>query len=328
MRVFLAGGSGAVGKRLIPVLVARGHVVVATTRTEGKKNELRAMGVEPVVMNALDRVEVMRAVAFARPDVVVHQMTAIPPVRSLRRLDEEFALTNRLRTEGIEYLLEAARSAGVRRFVAQSYTGWPNIRQGGPIKTEEDPLDPDPPRSMKRTFAAIRQLETSVTSAGSMEGIVLRYGSFYGPGTSIGPGGDFVELVRQRKFPIFGNGGGVWSFIHIDDVAHATLAAIESSRSGIYNIVDDEPAPVSVWLPELAQAVGARPPYRLPAWVGRLLMGEAGMSVMTQVRGSSNAKAKRLLNWNPVYASWRVGFQGILAPEGMESVPFSTRLRA
>jgi 2-alkyl-3-oxoalkanoate reductase len=328
MRVFLAGGSGAVGKRLIPVLVARGHVVVATTRTEGKKNELRAMGVEPVVMNALDRVEVMRAVAFARPDVVVHQMTAIPPVRSLRRFDEEFALTNRLRTEGIEYLLEAARSAGVRRFVAQSYTGWPNIRQGGPIKTEEDPLDPDPPRSMKRTFAAIRQLETSVTSAGSMEGIVLRYGSFYGPGTSIGPGGDFVELVRQRKFPIFGNGGGVWSFIHIDDVAHATLAAIESSRSGIYNIVDDEPAPVSVWLPELAQAVGARPPYRLPAWVGRLLMGEAGMSVMTQVRGSSNAKAKRLLNWNPVYASWRVGFQGILAPEGMESVPFSTRLRA
>jgi 2-alkyl-3-oxoalkanoate reductase len=328
MRVFLAGGSGAVGKRLVPLLVAGGHHVVATTRSAEKKNEIRTVGGEPVVLDALDRVAVMKAVASARPDVVVHQMTAISKIRSFRRFDEEFALTNRLRTEGTEYLLDAARAAGVRRFVSQSYTGLPNIREGGPVKTEEDPLDPDPPQSMRRTFDAIRQLETSVMSARSLEGIVLRYGSFYGPGTSISPGGDFMELVRQRKFPIFGNGGGVWSFVHIDDVAHATRCAIEGGRAGIYNIVDDEPAAVSVWLPELARAIGARPPYRLPAWVGRLLIGEAGMSIMTQVRGSSNAKAKRLLNWKPVYSTWRDGFHRMLAPEDMESSWASARLRA
>jgi nucleoside-diphosphate-sugar epimerase len=315
MKIFLTGATGAVGRRLVPLLVDDGHQVVATTRTPTKMDQLRAAGAEPVVVDGLDRDAVMKAVLSARPDVVVHQMTALAGMRNLRRFDDEFALTNRLRTEGTDHLLAAALAAGTRRFVAQSYTGWPNERVGGRVKTEEDPLDPDPPEAMKRTLESIRQLEAMVTGASDIAGIVLRYGSSYGPGTSLAPGGDIVELVRRRRFPIFGDGAGVWSFIHIDDAAHATRLAIEGGPAGILNIADDEPAEVSVWLPDLARAVGAKPPYHVPAWLGRMAIGDAGMSMMTKARGSSNAKAKRLLGWMPIHPTWRDGFRGGLARE-------------
>ncbi|MGI8743302.1 MAG: NAD-dependent epimerase/dehydratase family protein [Bryobacteraceae bacterium] len=310
MKIFLAGATGALGKRLLPQLVTRGHHIIATTRTPAKADALRMAGAEPAVFDALDREAVMKAVASARPDVVVHQMTALANVRNYKKFDKEFTLTNRLRTEGTEYLLTAARAAGVRRFLAQSYTGWPNVRSGGRVKTEQDPLDPNPPKAMQQSLQAIRQLEAMVSGASDVTGIVLRYGSFYGPGTSLGPAGEIVELVRQRKFPIVGGGAGVWSFIHIDDASSATRIAIEGGPAGIYNIVDDEPAEVSVWLPDLARVLGAKPPRHLPAWLGRLVIGETVVSMMTSVRGSSNSKAKQMLNWQPGYASWRDGFRG------------------
>jgi nucleoside-diphosphate-sugar epimerase len=315
MRIFLAGATGVIGKRLVPMLISGGHHVIAATRTTDKVTGLRAAGAEPVVVDALDRDAVLKAVASARPDVIVHQMTALARMGNLKNLDKEFALTNRLRTEGTEYLLAAAREVGARTFVAQSYTGWPNIREGGRIKTEDDPLDPNPPGAMRRTLAAIRQLEAMVAHASELSGIVLRYGSFYGPGTVIALNGAIVQMVRQRKFPIVGGGGGVWSFIHIDDAASATRLAIEQGPAGIFNIVDDEPAEVAVWLPELARAVNGRPPFHLPVWLGRIMIGESGVSMMTQVRGSSNAKAKKVLGWQPRFPTWREGFrQGLTAP--------------
>ncbi len=316
MRIFLAGSTGVIGKRLVPILISRGHHVIAATRTPDKVIGLRAAGAEPVVVDALDRNAVMKAITYARPDVIVHQMTALARLGSLKNLDKEFALTNRLRTEGTEYLLAAAREVGARKFVAQSYTGWPNIRQGGRVKTEDDPLDPNPPQTMKRTLAAIAELEAKVAGTSALSGIVLRYGSFFGPGTAIALDGFIVQLVRQRKFPIIGGGGGVWSFVHIDDAASATQLAIEHGPAGIYNIVDDEPAEVAVWLPELASAVDGKPPYHLPAWLARMMVGEAGVSMMTQVRGSSNAKAKQVLGWRPRFPTWRQGFrQGLTAPQ-------------
>jgi nucleoside-diphosphate-sugar epimerase len=315
MKIFLAGATGAVGKRLVPVLVASGHHLVATTRSVEKAKRLRSAGAEAVVVDGLDRDAVITAVKVARPDVIVHQMTALTSMRSLKKFDDEFALTNRLRTEGTEYLLEAARAAGTKKLIVQSYTGWPSIREGSRVKTEDDPLDPKPPKAMSRTLDAIRRLESLVAVASDINGIILRYGSFYGPGTSIAPGGEIVEAVRQRKFPIVGDGGGVWSFVHMDDVANATLAAIERGMPGVYNIVDDEPAEVSVWLPDLAQAVGAKPPRHVPAWLGRLVIGDAGISMMTQIRGASNAKAKQGLAWQPTYATWRDGFRGGFTPE-------------
>ncbi|HEX9533056.1 MAG TPA: NAD(P)-dependent oxidoreductase [bacterium] len=310
MRVFLAGATGVIGKRLVPLLISGGHYVIAATRTPDKVMSLRAVGAEPVVVDALDGAAVMKAIASARPDVVVHQMTALARMGNLRNLDKEFALTNRLRTEGTEYLLAAARAVGARKFVAQSYTGWPNVREGGRIKTEDDPLDRNPPPTMRHTLAAIGQLEAMVAHASELSGIVLRYGSFYGPGTAIALEGTIVEMVRQRKFPIVGSGGGVWSFIHIDDAASATRLAIERGLSGIFNIVDDEPAEVAVWLPELARAVRGKPPYHLPAWLGRIMIGESGVSMMTQVRGSSNEKAKQVLGWRLRFPTWREGFRG------------------
>jgi len=315
MKIFLAGATGAVGKRLVPVLVARGHHLVATTRSVEKAKRLRSAGAEAVVVDGLDRDAVITAVKVARPDVIVHQMTALTSMRSLKKFDDEFALTNRLRTEGTEYLLEAARAAGTKKLIVQSYTGWPSMREGSRVKTEDDPLDPKPPNAMSRTLDAIRRLESLVAVASDINGIILRYGSFYGPGTSIAPGGEIVEAVRQRKFPIVGDGGGVWSFVHMDDVATATFAAIERGMPGVYNIVDDEPAEVSVWLPDLAQAVGAKPPRHVPAWLGRLVIGEAGISMMTQIRGASNAKAKQGLAWQPTYATWRDGFRRGFTPE-------------
>lgn len=315
MKILIAGATGAVGKRLVPLLVAAGHHVVATTRTEDKLNGLRAEGAEAVLMNGLDREGVVKAVVSSRPDVIVHQMTALPPMLNLKKFDADLALTNQLRTGGTRNLVEAAALAGTQKFVAQSYTGWPNQREGGRVKTETDPLDSAPPFAMLKTLAAIQTLEQIVTNTAGLNGIVLRYGSLYGPGTSIASNGEVVQLIRERKFPLIGSSAGVWSFIHVDDAARATLLAIERGTPGIYNIVDDDPADVSNWLPALAQAVGAKPPLRLPPWIGRLAVGEVGVSLMTKIRGSSNAKAKRSLGWQPGYASWRDGFRRGLSAE-------------
>jgi nucleoside-diphosphate-sugar epimerase len=307
MRIFLAGATGAVGTRLVPQLVAAGHHVVGTTRHPDRADRLRAAGAEPAVLDPLDAAAVQAAVAAAAPDVVVHQLTALAAVGNLRRFDREFAATNRLRTEGTDLLLAAARAAGVRRVVAQSFGGWPYARQGGPVKDEDDPLDPAPAPQAARTLAAIRHLEAAVTGYG--EGLALRYGGFYGPGTSLGPdGGAHVDAVRRRRFPIVGDGGAVWSFCHIDDAAAATVAAVERGAPGVYNVADDDPAPVREWLPVLAAALGAPPPRRVPAWLARPLLGGQGMVLMTTARGMSNAKAKRELGWAPRHPSWREGF--------------------
>lgn len=313
MKIFVAGASGALGRRLLPVLIEAGHVVVGMTRSAGKADAIRAAGAEPVVADALDAGAVMAAVKQAAPEVVVHELTALPASLDLRRLDRDFAQTNRLRTEGTDHLLAAARAAGARRFVAQSFAGWPYAREGGPVKMEDDPLDPNPPEALRATLEAIRHLESAVLAGQGIEGVVLRYGGFYGPGNAIGEGGAMPDLVRHRRIPIIGGGTGVWSFVHIDDAARATLAAIERAAPGVYNIVDDDPAPVSEWLAGLAAALGAKPPRRLPAWLGRLVIGEAGIMLMTQTRGASNAKAKRELGWQPAWASWRDGFRRGLA---------------
>jgi nucleoside-diphosphate-sugar epimerase len=276
----------------VPRLLQAGHAVTALTRSPEKAAALRALGVEPVVGDALDRDAMMRLVTAARPDAVIHQVTSLVGMRSLRRFDHEFAQTNRLRTRGLDILLEAAQAAGARRFLAQSYTSWTNPRDGGPVKSEADPLDPSPPKAMRRTLEAIAYLERAVVGARGLTGLALRYGSFYGPGTSFGADGTIVEAVRQRKLPIVGSGAGIWSFIHLDDAAAATVLALGRGEPGVYNITDDEPTPVSTWLPALAAAVGAPPPRHVPVWLGRLFVGDVGVSVMTQIRGSSNRKAK------------------------------------
>ena len=307
MRVFVAGATGAIGKQLVPRLVAAGHEVHGMTRSQSKQAMLYEVGAVPVVADALDPDQVAEAVGRARPDVIVHQLTAIGSLDP-RHFDRDFALTNRLRTEGTDHLLSAGQAMGVRRFVAQSYGAWPYARTGGPVKTEEDPLDPAPAREMRETLAAIRHLEQAVLGARWTEGIVLRYGAFYGPGTSMAPGEESFELVRRHRFPLVGDGGGVWSFIHIADAAEATVAAVAHGSRGVYNVVDDDPAPVAEWLPALAQELGARKPMRVPRFIGRLFAGEAGVVMMTEARGASNAKAKRELAWRPAHPSWRQGF--------------------
>jgi 2-alkyl-3-oxoalkanoate reductase len=315
MRIFIAGATGALGRQLVPMLVANGHDVTGMTRSAAKQDAVRALGARPAVADALDADAVGRAVAEADPEVVVHQLTALSGEFDMRHIDRFFATTNRLRTEGTDHLLAAARAVGARRFVAQSFGGWPYARVGGPVKSESDPLDPDPPARIRPILDAIRHLEDAVGSAAPIEGIVLRYGGFYGPGTNISadPNADFVKPIRKRQFPLVGDGGGVWSFIHITDAATATVAAIERGAPGIYNVVDDDPAPVRDWLPGLAAAVGAKPPRRVPRWLGRLLAGDAAVTMMTETRGSSNAKAKAELGWAPRYASWRTGFAEGLA---------------
>jgi nucleoside-diphosphate-sugar epimerase len=319
MRVFVAGASGAIGKRLVPLLVSRGHEVVAMTRSSRGERALREAGAAPVVADGLDRAAVSEAVVRAEPEVIVHEMTSLSPVMNLRRFDAEFATTNRLRTEGTRRLVEAAHAAGVRRLVAQSFGNWSYERVGGQVKTENDPLDPNPPASMRQTLAAIVQLESLVTGGAGIDGVdssaglVLRYGNLYGPGTGWSDGGAFVEMVAKRKLPIIGDGAGVWSFVHVDDAAIATVTAIERGNAGIYNISDEEPAPVSIWLPYVARALDARPPRHVPGWLGRLIVGEAGLSMFTAIRGSSNAKAKRELGWRLIYPSWRQGFESGLA---------------
>jgi nucleoside-diphosphate-sugar epimerase len=311
MKIFLAGATGAVGRSLVPLLVARGHRVVGTTRHEARFPALRAAGAEPVALDVLDGDAVRVAVAAAAPDAIVHQATALDGLSDVRHFADGFAQTNRLRTEGTDHLLAAARAAGVRRVVAQSFTSWPYERRGGLVKTEEDPLDPDPPAELRTTLAALRHLEAAVTGTDGIEGIALRYGGFYGPGTGMAPGGDQYETVRKRRFPIIGAGTGVWSFIHIEDAAAATLAALEHGRSGIYNVVDDEPAPVAEWLPYLARAIGARPPRHLPAWLGRVVAGEHVVTLMNEIRGAANGKARRELGWAPQVGSWREGFAAL-----------------
>ena len=309
MRVFVAGASGAIGRQLLPILLSAGHSVHGMTRTASKAETIGSAGADPIVADAFDAEAVATAVARAAPEVVVHEMTAISPSAGVRNLDRELAVTNRLRTEGTRNLLRAAVAAKARRFIAQSFAGWPFARDGGPVKTEADPLDPNPPQKARQTLGAIRELESMVTTAGGLEGVVLRYGALYGPGTAISQDGTVVELVRRRRLPIIGSGAGIWSFVHIGDAAAATGIAVERGMPGIYNIVDDEPAPVSQWLPELAAAVGAKAPYRIPAWLGRLVVGNQGLAMMTESRGGSNAKAKRELGWEPVFASWRDGFR-------------------
>jgi nucleoside-diphosphate-sugar epimerase len=305
MRVFVAGATGAIGRQLVPRLVEAGHEVHGMTRSDAKQAMLAELGAVPVVADALDADQVADAVATAKPDVIVHQLTAIGAI-DMRHMDRDFAMTNRLRTEGTDHLLSAGRAVGVKRFVAQGIAAFgAYARTGGPVKTEEDPLEPAPAREMRAIHAAVHHLEDAVLGAEWTEGIVLRYGVFYGPGTSLAPGEQQIEMIRRRKFPLVGDGGGVWSFIHVADAAEATVAAVEHGTRGIYNVVDDDPAPVAEWLPTVAERLGAKRPMRVPRFVGRLAAGEAGVVMMTEVRGASNAKAKRELDWRPAHASWR-----------------------
>ncbi len=307
MKVLVAGAAGAMGKQLLPRLAAGGHEVVGMTRSAGKTDLVCELGAEAVVADALDPEAVARAVAEAEPEAIVHELTALSGSLDLRHFDRAFEPTNRLRTEATDHLLSAGHAVGVRRFVAQSFAGWPYARSGGPVKGEGDPLDPEPVAPMRRSLEAIRHLEDAVTGADWTVGIVLRYGGFYGPGTSLAPGGENAEMIRRGKFPVVGDGAGVWSFVHIADAAEATVAALERGRPGIYNVVDDEPAPVREWLPAVASALGAKPPRHVPRWAGRLLAGEAAAVMMTEIRGASNQKAKRELGWQPRHPSWREG---------------------
>jgi nucleoside-diphosphate-sugar epimerase len=308
MRVFVTGATGALGQHLVPGLVAAGHEVTATTRTPGKAAQLRAAGAAPVILDGLDRAAVLAAVRAAAPEVIVHQMTALADMRSLRDTDRVFGATNQLRTQGTDNLLAAAAAAGTRRVVAQSYTGWTNERSGGPVKTEDDPFDSRVVPTAARTLAAIKHVEETVPLA-VPEGIVLRYGSFYGPGASQ----VLLDLLRKRMLPVIGDGAGIWSFIEITDAAAATVAAVGGGAPGVYNVVDSDPAPVADWLPYLARVAGAKPPLRVPAWLGRLLAGEFVVTQMTTARGSSNEKARKSLGWEPRYASWREGFRDWVA---------------
>jgi 2-alkyl-3-oxoalkanoate reductase len=305
MRVFVAGASGAIGTRLVPRLIDRGHEVIGSFRSPGNAERVRALGAQPIVLDLLDTRAVREAVLGTEPEAIVHQATALADVRFSRNLDRTFAQTNRLRTEGTDALLAAAREAGVRHFLAQSFASYRYAREGGPVKTEADPLDPEPVPTMRGTNAAMRYLDQAVTDAG---GIALRYGGFYGAAND-----GLVEPVRKRQFPIVGDGDGVASFIHLDDAATATVLALEHDAAGIYNIVDDEPAPVRDWLPALANAIGAKPPRHFPRWLARLFAGEAAVMMGTQSRGASNAKAKRELGWKLRYPSWREGFAAAYA---------------
>jgi nucleoside-diphosphate-sugar epimerase len=305
MRVFVAGATGAIGRQLVPRLVAAGHEVHGMTRSAANKALLEELGAVPVIADALDGHRVAEAVGAVGPDVIVHQLTAIGAVDT-RHMERDFAATNRLRTEGTDHLLAAGRAVGVRRFVAQS-NAIVYGRAGAAVQTEEEAFDPSPASTMRANQEAIRHLEGAVLGARWTEGIALRYGWFYGPGTGIAQDGEVPELIRRRRFPLVGDGGAVWSFIHVADAAEATVAAIEHGRRGVYNVVDDDPAPVAEWLPTLAEQLGAKKPMHVPRLVGRLFAGEAGVVMMTELRGASNAKAKRELAWRPSHPSWRQG---------------------
>jgi 2-alkyl-3-oxoalkanoate reductase len=303
MRVFVAGATGVIGQFLVPGLVGAGHEVTGTTRSALKANQLKGQGATPVIVDGLDREAVLKAVTAAQPEVIIHQMTSLTSLRSLRNLDKSFAVTNELRSTGTDYLLEAAQQAGTRRFIAQSFIGWNYAMSGSQVKTEDDPLTADPPPGTSRSMAALKHLEQAVPPA-VPEGLVLRYGLLYGHGAS----DPMLEAVRKRQLPVIGGGAGIWSWIEVTDAAAATVAAVTRGAPGLYNVVDDEPAPVAQWLPGLASSLGVRPPMHAPAWLGRLLGGEMVTEWMMQGRGASNAKAKRELGWTPKYPSWRDGF--------------------
>lgn len=312
MRIFVAGATGAVGRRLVPRLVGGGHTVAGLTRTAAKADAVRNLGAEPVVADALDEGAIRAAVEATHPDVIVHELTDLAGASDLRRFDRTFAGSNRLRTEGTDHLLAAARACGVKRMVAQSFCGWPYARAGGPVKSEDDPLDPNPPREMRGTLEAIRHLERSVARSAAPEGVVLRYGTFYGPDTGLFDAA-MIEQIRRRRVPLIGRGSAYWSLIHIDDAAEATALAVERGR-GIYNVVDDDPAPVREWLALAAAILGAKAPLRVPAWLARLVAGDHLVVMMTESRAGSNAKAKRELSWRPRHPSWREGFAEALRP--------------
>ena len=305
MRVFVAGASGAIGTRLVPQLIARGHEVIGTSRTPGGAERIAALGAKSIALDLLDPRAVRMAVLETEPNAIIHQATALADMSDFKHFDRSFAQTNRLRTEGTDNLLAAAREGGVRRFVAQSYASARYAREGGPVKTEDDPLDPAPVDAMRETLAAMEYLDRAVTGAG---GIALRYGGFYGALDD-----KMIEAIRKRMFPIVGDGGGVSSFIHLEDAAAATVLALEQDGPAIYNIVDDEPAAVRVWLPEVAKIVGAKPPRHFPRWLARLFAGDALVTMGTESRGASNTKAKRELGWTLRYPSWRQGFAALYA---------------
>ena len=316
MKVFVAGATGVIGRALVPQLVAQGHEVVGMTRDAPKQELVRSLGARPVVADALDRAAVADAVVSAEPEAIVHELTALSAptsAREARRPDRSaaFTMTNRLRTEATAHLLAAGRAVGARRFVAQSFGGFRFDRKGGPVLTEANPLEPDdPPPALRAVQAGYLYLEKAVTTIDWGEGLALRYGGFYGPGTSISraPDAAMSALIRKRRLPIVGNGGGISSYVHVDDAAAATAIAVEHGPSGVYYVVDDEPAPLREWLPALARALDAPPPRRVPRWLGRVVAGEAATAMMTEAKGASNEKAKRELGWQPRYASWRQGF--------------------
>ena len=309
MKVMVAGATGGLGRSLVPKLIAAGHEVTGMIRSESGAAGLRAQGADVVLADGLDAAAVKAAVDSVRPEVVVHQMTALKGGIDFKKFDQSFAVTNRLRTEGTDNLLAASQAAGVRRFVVQSYAGWNMQRSGSATKTEADPLDPNPLPAQRQTMAGIKHLESVVTDAGGIEGIALRYAAFYGPTGDIGKGGSIVELIRKRKLPLIGDGTGVWSFIHYDDAADATVKAVESDAIGIYQIADDDPAQAAVWLPEFARILGAKPPRHIPTWLARLAVGDVGVAAFTEIRGVDNTLAKTTLDWQPGYASWREGFR-------------------
>ena len=313
MRIFIAGGTGAIGRSLVPQLVELGHRVVASVRSPERAAAAEALGAVPAVVDPLDRPGLAAVVEQAEPEVVIHELTALAGASGdFRKFDREFALTNRFRTEVTDTLLAAARAAGAGRFLAQSFCGWPFAREGSAVKTEEDPLDPDPPAGFRKTLAAIRHLENAVLGASGIDALALRYGLLYGPGTGITRDGILADLVRKHRIPVVGNGAGVWSFVQVGDAARATALAVTRGAPGLYNIVDDDPAPVADWLPFLAGLLQAEPPRRVPAWLARLAIGGEGVSMMTSIRGGSNAKARRELGWEPAYPGWQQGFSAEL----------------
>jgi 2-alkyl-3-oxoalkanoate reductase len=322
MRVVVIGASGAIGNRLVPQLLNRGHEVIGTCHAPAKRERVRALGAKPLVLDILDAAAVRETIVSIEPEAIVHQATALADARMERNFDRTFAGTNRLRSEGTDNLLAAAREAGVSKFVAQSFASMRNARVGGMVKSEDDPLDPDPPATMRESSAAMRHLEQAVTDAG---GIALRYGGFYGAANDA-----LIEPIRKRRFPIVGEGGGFISFVHLDDAASATALALEHDGPAIYNITDDEPAPTREWLPVMAEALGAKPPRHIPVWLARLIGGELAVLMGTEARGAFNAKAKRELGWTPRIASWRQGFKAVYratdAAKGASRAPVRSKV--
>jgi nucleoside-diphosphate-sugar epimerase len=312
LKVFVAGGSGAIGRRLIPMLAAAGHEVAGMTRDEGRAPALRELGATPAVCDVFDRGSVEEAVCGFEPDVVVHQLTALPERMNPRKLEEEYEKNDRVRREGARNLLEAARAAGARRLVAQGIAFWYAPTGDGTLHGEDDPLFTDAPEPIGTSVRNMLATEEIVLGDDAIEGVVLRYGFFYGPGTWYAPDGFLGSLTRRWLNPIVGRGTGVFPFVHVDDAASATVAAL-TGPPGVYNVVDDDPAPMSVWMPEYAEALGARKPLRAPTAVAKVVAGRGPVDWQDQLEGADNAKAKRELGWQPRYPSWRTGFREGLA---------------